>query len=358
MQSLSQEAGYARTFGPRSPANAPQARDIISRGVAARFIAWARKQPLENVVAEKFGGNSLVLRAAVNPAMTNVAGWAAELVGDAIGPFAALAPSSAYAQLAARGARVSFNANGTISFPSEVYSQDIVDGLFIAEGNPIPVVSFEFDGGNLTPRKAAAIVTWTREMAKATPFSISSVFAALLESYVGFAADSILLSDLVGTANYPAGIGYDAIAVAPAAAGAPADRILADLRNLAQAIADVGPLVRPVYIMSAANKVAVDAVYPGLDVIGSPSLALTNAHKVYCIDAASFVSGEGDTADVDFGEEATLHMETVPMPLTASPTRSLFQTASVGARVISSLDWVVRGSQRVSTLEEAWFDTP
>lgn len=358
MQSLSLDVG-ARTFQPRMPANAPQARDIISRGVAARFIAWARKQPLENVVAEKFGGNSLVLRAAVNPAMTNVAGWAAELVGEAVGPFMALAPSSAYSQLAGRGARVSFNANGTVSVPVENYQSGIASVMFIGEGNPIPVISFDFDGNNLTPRKAAAIVVWTREMAKATPFTISSIFAQLLENYVGFAADTVLLGNQAATGTLPAGIGNGAIAVTPAASGSPQDRMIMDLHNLAAAIST--PLVRPVYIMSTANASIVEGLFPGLDVIGSPSIGATAGlpeNKVFCIDAGSFVSGEGDTADIDFGEEATLHMDNVPMPTMTSPTRSLFQTASVGARVISSLDWVVRGAGRVSTLEEAWYDTP
>jgi hypothetical protein len=364
MQSLAQDMGFARTFRPRMPANASQAREIIARGVAARFIAWARKQAIETVVAEKFGGNPLVLRAAVNPAMTNVSGWASELVSDAIGPFMALAPSSAYAQLAARSPRVSFTQNAVISIPSDTYSPDVAASMFVLEGNPIPVVSFAFDGTPLQPRKAAAIVTWTREMAKATPFTISTVFAQMLENYVGYAADLALLGANPASPTSPGGIGYDAVAVAEATTGAPADRILADLRNLAQAVADSGPLVNPVYIMSTANKIAVDAVYPGLDVIGSPMLSTgAGAHTVYCIDAASFVSGEGDQADVDFGEEATLHMETVPLQIAtggtaASPTRSLFQTASVGARVISSLDWVVRGTGRVATLQEAWFETP
>ncbi|MDX0230256.1 hypothetical protein GOC14_06805 [Sinorhizobium meliloti] len=363
MANLAQNLGVARTFPPRTPSVTPEARDIIARGIAARFIAWSRKRPVEEIVADRYGGNHLVLRAAVNPAMTNVPDWAGNLVGDAIGPFMALAPSSAYAQLAARGTRVSFGTSGNIVVPQDTLSTPI-EGMFVGEGAPIPVVNSNLSAAMLQPRKAAAIVSWTREMAKATPLTIAAIFATLLEHYVGFRADQILLGSGAASETQPAGIANGVTPITPAATGAPLDRMVADLRNLVEALVeDAGP-IEPVFVMSQANKIAVDLLSPGhgLDIIASPTLAFGSQHRVIALDAASFVSAEGDNAEIEFGEEATLHMEdTAPLPIvdaagvTASPVRSLWQTASVGLRMINSLDWVMRRPGRVAEVQENWF---
>jgi len=354
--------GFARTFRPRMPSNAPQAREVIARGIAARFMAWARRRSIEEIVAEKFGGNDLVMKAAVNPAMTNVPGWAQELVGDAIGPFVALAPQSAYAQLVLRGARMSFTNNGKIAVPATTF--DTTGSLFVPEGAPIPVLKGVGAAASLEPRKAAAIATATRELAKATPFTLTSMFAQLLGNFVAMQGDAVLLGAGAGSASQPPGLGNGAIAVTAATSGTPDERMLADLHAMALALSEEGGLIAPVYIMSQANKLAVDLAYAGhdLDIIASPALVGAEASTILLVDAASFVSAEGDTADVDIGEEATLHMEdATPLPINAgtmaTPVRSLWQTASIGVRVINQMDWAMSSANKVATLTEEWFDT-
>ena len=364
MQSLSQELGLARTFVPRLPANAPQAREMIARGVAARFIAWARKCTIEEIVAAKFGGNRLVHKAAVNPAMTNVADWAGELVGDAIGPFMALAPQSAYSQLTARGMRLSFTNNGKIVAAGNIITSPGT-ALFVPEGMPIPVVKGDTSPTTLEPRKAAAIATATRELSKATPVTISTLFAQMLGNFIALHADAILLGSAAGSGSQPGGIGENAIVVTPSAAGSPEERVVTDLHNMVEELSANGGLISPVFIMSQANKVAIDLMFGGhdLDIIASPALVDAASNTVYLVDAASFASAEGDTSEVDISEEATLHMEdATPLPIvsgaTASPVRSLWQTASVGIRVINHMDWAMTGANRVAVLTEAWFETP
>lgn len=364
MQSLSQELGLARTFGPRLPANAPQAREMIARGVAARFIAWARKCSIEEIVAAKFGGNRLVQKAAVNPAMTNVPDWAGDLVGDAIGPFMALAPQSAYSQLTARGARLSFTSNGKIVVAGNIITSPGT-ALFVPEGAPIPVVVGNVSPTSMEPRKAAAIAVATRELQKATPLTVATLFAQMLGNFIALHSDAILLGNGAGSASQPGGIGENAIVVPATATGTPEEKAVTDLHNMVAELSKHGGLISPVFIMSQANKVALDLMFGGhdLDIIASPALVDATATTVYLVDAASFASAEGDTSEIDISEEATLHMEdAVPLPIvdgaTASPVRSLWQTASVGVRVINHMDWAMTGANRVAVLTEEWFGTP
>ena len=81
---------------------------------------------------------------------------------------------------------------------------------------------------------------------------------------------------------------------------------------------------------------------------------------VMLVDAADFASATGDVPAFDVSDVATLHMEdTAPLPLVtgaqgsgvvASPMRSLWQTASVGVRMIQDLSWGMRRAGMVSVI--------
>jgi hypothetical protein len=77
---------------------------------------------------------------------------------------------------------------------------------------------------------------------------------------------------------------------------------------------------------------------------------------VIAVDAAAFASSLG-AIDFQTSSEATLHMEdtspaqigTVGTPnVIAAPTRSLFQTASIGMRSLLDVDWTLRRSGAVA----------
>lgn len=80
----------------------------------------------------------LLTRAAAEPAMTSVLGWAAELaqkrVSDAL---AALGPASAGAQLLQQSLVFAFDGAGQISVPGFVAAA--ANAGFVGEGDPIPV---------------------------------------------------------------------------------------------------------------------------------------------------------------------------------------------------------------------------
>ena len=72
---------------------------------------------------------------------------------------------------------------------------------------------------------------------------------------------------------------------------------------------------------------------------------------VILIDAADFVSVEGDAPRFDVSDQATLHMETVPLQIAtgvqgsgvlATPTQSLWQTDTMAIRMLMDVNWTLR----------------
>ena len=76
------------------------------------------------------------------------------------------------------------------------------------------------------------------------------------------------------------------------------------------------------------------------------------------LDAGDFASVTGDTPMSDVSDVATIHEEdTAPLPIVtgaqgsgvvASPTRSLWQTASIGVRMMLDMNWTMRRTNMVS----------
>jgi hypothetical protein len=81
---------------------------------------------------------------------------------------------------------------------------------------------------------------------------------------------------------------------------------------------------------------------------------------VFLVDSAELAQADGGTPEIDVSEQATLHMEdTTPLPLVtgaqgsgvaASPQRSLFQTASIGMRLMLDVSWAGRNPKFVRTI--------
>ena len=101
--------------------------------------------------------STFISKATTSPAMTSVAGWAAELAQrKVVGPIAALtAPVSAFSKLAERGAAISLEGVGSVAIPR--HPPGVIAGIFVGEGAPIPVVQLTGTSGTALPYKAGAI---------------------------------------------------------------------------------------------------------------------------------------------------------------------------------------------------------
>ena len=95
---------------------------------------------------------------------------------------------------------------------------------------------------------------------------------------------------------------------------------------------------------------------------GAELIVSTNVtpDTVILMDAADFVTATGDTPEWDVSDVATIHEEdTTPLAINggvaASPVRSLWQTASIGIRMIWPLSWAMRRTGMVAALSGvAW----
>ena len=305
----------------------------------------------------------LVIKAASTPAMTTVAGWAAELVQQTVlDLMPTLLPASVYPSLASMGLQLTFGRNGRIIVPTRKVTPSIA-GSFVGEGQPIPVRIAGFASQTLTPKKMAVITTWTREMDEHSIPAIEGLLREAIQQDTAIAIDAVLLDANPSTAVRPAGLlaGVAGQTPTPIAGGAFA-AIVGDLKNLTHALltATNGNIRNMVYIMNPSQALSISFVQPPNPSGLFPFAAEINAGRlngkpliqsgtvpvgtIICMDAADFVTVTGDTPRFEISDQATLHMEdTDPAPIDgASPVQSMFQTDSLALRLILPMNWLVR----------------
>jgi hypothetical protein len=101
-----------------------------------------------------------------------------------------------------------------------------------------------------------------------------------------------------------------------------------------------------------------DGTLRNLTVITSTTVP---AGMLIMVDAAEFASVTGDAPEFDVSDVATIHEEdTTPLPIVggtvqppvigsiAAPVRSLWQTASIGVRMMVDMNWTMRRANMVS----------
>jgi hypothetical protein len=295
----------------------------------------------------------LIQRGAVNPAATSVVGWAAELVGaENSGVLPAIAPASAYAQLAARGLRLQFAGVGTIKVPARL-SAPLIGGDFVAESSPIPVRRLGLSPTPVGPPKKLAVIShFSAELRDRSIPTIESVLRQAIADDTSQTLDTRMLDDAAATSARPAGLLFGVVAI-PATAGGGLSALAGDLGALAAAIPSASDLV---YVMNAADRVRAITLAPGLSgvaIIAAPPLA---AGTVIALDAGDFATGEGDAPRFDLSDQATLHADDDPDPISAvgapnvvaAPSTSLWQQDLISIRLIQRVTWAMRRSGRIS----------
>jgi len=310
----------------------------------------------------------LTLKAASAPAMTNVVGWAAELVQQINADMMpSLLPSSVYPKLSAMGLKLTFGRNGRINVPTRS-ATPTVSGSFVGEGAPIPVRQAAFTSQLLTPKKMAVITTWTREMDEHSVPAIEGLLRNAIQEDTQISIDTILLDANPATSIRPAGLRNGVAGLTPTAGGG-FNALVGDLKGLTGAVltATNGNVRSLVFIMNPQQALGIGFIQPpvpgglfpfaadinndrlmGYPVIKSGTVPLGT---VICMDAADYVSITGDTPRFEISDTATLHMEdtspqhigTAGTPGTvATPAMSMFQTDSLALRLILPMNWAIR----------------
>jgi HK97 family phage major capsid protein len=314
--------------------------------------------------------------AATAPAMTTTTGWALELVAIIMGEFwKALIPVSVYPKIAAKGSTFTFGRAGVINLPMRSITPTI-SGSFIGEGAPIPVRQGQFVTQQMTPKKMGVITTFTREIADHSTPAIEGILRDAVLEDTGVALDTVLLSTNAATVIAPAGLFAGITPITPTAGGGFA-AVLGDIKLLTDALitATRGNFRAPAWLMSPALAISLaltpttgaqalpfrEEVARGF-LMGIPIIQSTTvpAGWMGILDCADFASVTGDDPRFEVSDQAVLHMEdTTPLaigtpgspPTVAAPARSLWQTDTIGLRMIMPMNWVLRRAQSVALIQ-------
>jgi HK97 family phage major capsid protein/HK97 family phage prohead protease len=302
-----------------------------------------------------------MFRAAANPAMTTVTGWAAELVQQINADFMELLmPSSVYPRLSAKGLSLQFGRNGRIAIPTRSATPTIA-GSFVGEGMPIPVRQGAFTAQVLVPKKMAVITTWTRELDVHSIPAIEGLLRNAIQEDTAVSLDAILLDAGAATTIRPAGIlNGVSVTAGNTTATTPLDKFIADIKTLIGALTTTtkGNLRALNFLMNPTDVLSMTllheaGVFPFLEGGGRLPPVIdagtVTAKTVIAIDAADFVSVGAEGPRFEVSDQATLHEEdTSPQPITggtpspATPVRSLWQTDSLALRLILPMNWTIR----------------
>jgi HK97 family phage prohead protease/HK97 family phage major capsid protein len=344
---------------------------LVFRSFALQLLAHVKKQPLEHILAERFGEDletrtmtEWLTRSATVPATTTLTGWAAELVQTQIGEFFNILMSGAiYPGLSSRGFRVTLGRNGQISLPTRAATPTVA-GSFVGEGAPIPVRQAAFAAITLGLKKMAVISTYTREIAEHSTPQIEAVLREIITDDTSISVDSVLIDANPATSVRPAGLRNGVGGLTPTAGGGFA-ALVGDIKLLLGVLVAANSLRAPTWIMNPIQAVSIALTanqggeFPfkaeingntlqGFPVITSTTVPVT---EIILVDAAAFMSTEGDDPRFEVSDQATLHMEdTTPLPISttgapntvAAPVRSMFQTDSLALRMILPMNWAMR----------------
>jgi HK97 family phage prohead protease/HK97 family phage major capsid protein len=318
--------------------------------------------------------SGMLTRGASTVGTTTTATWAAELVTVSIGDFFdLLQPTSIYARLSALGGRFTFGQSGVVSMPYRTNTK-LVAGAFVAQGGAIPVKQASFNALNLTPKKMAVISTFTRELAEHSTPSIEALIREAIVDDTATAVDAILMDTNAATTTRPAGLGYNLSTQTPGSAGTGLPDVVNDLKVMSNALstASNGNIRTPVWIMTPGQAnciglaiVAASGIMPFRDEIlagrwnGWPIIMSTStipSDTIWLMDANDFVTATGDTPRFEVSDSATLMMEDAAASATdivvggvvnAGTVKSLWQTDSIGIRMIMDMNWAMRRSGMV-----------
>jgi HK97 family phage prohead protease len=355
---------------------------LVRNGVVMLLAHKTRKSP-EEVLARVYGDDentkavfNAIQRAASAPAMTDVDGWAAQLVEQIYADFMyPLMPMSIFPRLAARGMSLQFGRSGRINMPTRSRTTTIA-GSFVGEGQPIPVRQALFASQFITPKKLGVITVMTREIEEHSTPAIEALLRQAISEDTGESIDSILLDQNPADVVRPPGIRNNIPnltgSTAAAEPGGPFYMMVRDIRRLRAAL--IGPTndnVRaPCWLMNpiradaiALNPAPGTGLFPFRDNIragnleGWPVFESTTIapDQIIVIDAADFVTAGQGAPMFEVSDQATLHMEDTepgpihgvppgaqPPPVAATPVRSLWQTDSFALRLLYRVNWMLR----------------
>lgn len=381
--------------------------DILLKHAVSQFLAYVEKKDPIQVMEERYGDQPFVKatfehvkKSSVNPSMTTTAGWAAELVQtDTRGFLAAIEDVSIAAQLAGMTTSLDFGGYNSVTIPTEnQLPATPTEPAWVAEGSPIPLTQFGFGSTTINRYKLAAITTFTKELAERSTPQIEGLLRDSLRKAYARVLDQALLSAGAAVANVrPAGLLQGVTATTGTAGGGDA-AVRSDILALLTKMTANRLGARPVLIMNNMDRLAASMMVSSLSdylfrdelasgmLMGMPVLssAIVPQHTLILTDLDTLVTAF-DTPMFDVSDVATVvenNADTTAPTMVAdaaagtaganagqvagdegvrvmgtdltgaaaagSTARSLWQTYSVGLRIIAPTSWArLRGAAGV-----------
>jgi HK97 family phage prohead protease len=338
--------------------------DLLVRAASCRILAHVSGRPIEQILEERYPGHeatAAVTRTAIAVGTTTTSGWASQLVQTATAEFLALLPPTAiYPQLRDLGVSLTFGpGSGNIKIPFSSSTTALAGG-FVLEGDPIPVGRMTLDSITLTPTKFGIIVPMTKEVMRYTNPTLESVVRSELLARTAITLDGLLIDSTASSATRPAGL-LNGVSAGTAYAGSDYTAFLEDMKTLltpfdtANAGRKLAVLMNPkqlrnVRMMPGPNSSGfgwADQFMADFKLIAS---TVVTAGTIIAVDTADFVTSTGDTPEFEVSDQATIHMDSSPSPISATgtpntvaaPIRSMFQTNSVALKMTMDVNWAMR----------------
>jgi hypothetical protein len=258
----------------------------------------------------------------------------------------ALAPASGALALLSRGVHLSLVGvnNISIPLPPALYNADgtllppVV--AFVSEGSPGAFIEPHVSAVQLGPSSKLLVLSGiTEELQYASPGNVAALIANVLSAKTTAALDRIFFSSSAASGATPAGILAGVTPLTAATAGGNAiDTMATDMATIVQEIARYGfDTSEIVFICAPGDATRLRAHLPDTDVIASSGVP---TKTLIGVAVRGLYSGYQDLPTVDTSKYASMHLDSVPLPLVsaspsvvAAPQRSFFQTYSLAIRI-------------------------
>jgi hypothetical protein len=327
--------------------------------LARAALAVARAEPNSNPAEVARGlwpddrAASIIARASTLPAdLSNTSALARTIMPDF---FATLGPVSAGAQLLQEGLQLNFGSAAAISLPALVADASTVG--FVGENQSIPMQQFAVEPAViLHPKKMAMGIGLTHEMIAR---NAQAIIEDRMKRDAAPALDRMLFDSNPSDATRPAGLRYNIAALTASNASATLDAMFADLASLVAAVAPLSARP-PILITTPTRAILAPMMSPHslapLTVLASYELA---SGDMIMVQPDALVSATGGVPQIEKSDQGTVQFDTVPAALLgtpgnpavmAAPTRSFFQTDTIGLKLRFQASWALRDARGVAWL--------
>ena len=291
----------------------PETKDLIFQHATAQVIAHAQKKSVADVLEERYADQphiketfDYVAKSHIDPAMTNVVGYAQELVQDSTQGFLeTLKTTSVASALASKSRSLNFGGYGSITIPRRNPIPDApTEPSFVGEAGSIPLTNYNFGSETINRYKLACITTMSREIAERSTPAIEGILRTAMQESYSTVLDNALLSAVNKVEGVrPAGLRYNIETDTGDSSGG-SDALVTDLKDMLSYFATNRTGSRPVLIMSNQTKLSISMLQSSLSdflyrdeiaqnrILGMEVISSDNVPNDICImiDSDSFVS--------------------------------------------------------------------